>query len=359
MSPDTPDQNQQPVQPEVPSQPPVSPEPSVTPPAPEQPVQPAYAPAPAPQQAKSKKGLIIALAIGIPLLIILPIILLVVFAILPGIQSAGAANAFMADMTSGNVNAAVTASGDESAREFLTASSAKLKGNTYKLTNSEYNRSGDSYYLFALSGGDYKSARVIVGKEGAITNAVKSFVYDVKVLALKPGSAAAVEENARGENTQTTQALACLSNDDYKYMTYDKSVPSVTYDTTYDPAKYTINYTANMFFKPDTTNEDSFTSIYDDWADFANRNTDKQWVFHLEGSIYGTNPADQALAKQRAEKVKSELTNRGVPASRIVIDAPHDYSNESQESRLAQIFRRVQVVIDPTCTGAASSGVGR
>lgn len=152
-----------------------------------------------------------------------------------------------------------------------------------------------------------------------------------------------------------TSSLACLTQEDYKWMNYDKQPSSVNFDPTYDPASYTVNKTENMFFKADSTDEDSLLSVYDDWADFAKHAPDKQWKFRLEGSINGKNADSEGLANKRAERVKQQLISRGVPADRIIIDPPVIQSDASYDS----IFRRVQVVVDPTCITAPSSGTGR
>ena len=154
-------------------------------------------------------------------------------------------------------------------------------------------------------------------------------------------------------DTSAKKVLACLEQDDYKYMNYDKQPGTVTYDKTYDSSGSTLNRYDHMFFKPDSTTEDIDLSAYDDWADFATHAKDKQWKFRLNGSVYGSDAqtaASQKLANDRAERVHSQLVSRGVPETRFVIDAPHDYSNEAQENNKSQIYRSVKILIDPTCT---------
>lgn len=158
--------------------------------------------------------------------------------------------------------------------------------------------------------------------------------------------------------TSPTPTLACLAQDDYKYMSYDKQPSSVTYDLSYNPDEPTFNYVAMMFFKPDKTDEDSLTSIYDDWAEFAQKNENKEWKFRLEGTTYGADnatPEAQKLANARSAKVQAELEKRGVPSSRFIIEKPRSYIDEQQDDALAQIYRAVEVTIDPTCNTSSAS----
>lgn len=349
---------QQPIQPAMPTPVAVQPsQPSVLPPQPQAPPQPMNTTQPysaVPPKDGKKKGLIIgAIIAGVVALFGILALLAVFF--LPVMQSQALATSFLQNVTTGDIEAAVRQTNDQSSVTFITNASTKLKGQKIKISQTQYHSGQESYYLYSLSEGAYKYARVsTIVRDGK--RFVGSLAYSANELRLVPAQSAetssATPSATTQQTTQASQTSACLSNDDYKWMSYDKSLPSVTYDTTYNPSAYTNNYTADMYFKANTTTEDSFTSIYDDWADFASHNADKQWKFHLEGSIYGTDPAGQALANQRAEKVKNELIKRGVSADRIVIEAPHDYSTESQEARSAQIYRRVQIVIDPTCTGA-------
>ena len=152
--------------------------------------------------------------------------------------------------------------------------------------------------------------------------------------------------------TTTAKALACLTQDDYRYMNYNKEPDTVTFDATYDASGSTFNKYESMFFKPDSTTEDVDVSAYDDWADFATHAKDKQWKFRLSGSVFGKDAktaASQKLANDRAERVHSQLVSRGVEESRFVIDAPRSFTDEVQDNNIPQIYRSVQILIDPTC----------
>lgn len=102
-------------------------------------------------------------------------------------QSRALAQAFMNNVTEGNIDKAVEQTGDNSTKAFLTSAGAKLKGEKSKLNKQQFNSSGESYYLFDLSGGDTKYARVTTGKEDG-KRVVSSFVFSAKELSLVPGN---------------------------------------------------------------------------------------------------------------------------------------------------------------------------
>ncbi len=336
-------------QPQPPVQPP-APTPTATPPV--QPPAPSPLqsplPAPAPPKKSSKKIiLIILLVVALP---ILAVFAWFAFATISGVQSMAQSknnsNAFMSAMTTNNIDEALKYSTDtsESAKQFLMSMAPNIQG---KFSLRQESTRGESrFYLYTVEGATNNSARTELKKSNG----------KWLVEGFNTGSNLAVmgtENTATDSRAAVKTATACLSNDDYKWMNYDKSVPTITYDKTYDPAKHTDNYTSDMFFNPDTTNEKSFTSIYDDWADFAKHNTDKQWRFILEGSTYGSDAiaaSSQKLATDRAAKVKTELIKRGVPDNRIIVKEPHNYGVETQDDSKDQIYRRVEITVDPTCS---------
>lgn len=212
------------------------------------------------------------------------------------------------------------------------------------------------------SGGGGKQGLLIALGAVVAVAAIAALVVFVVLPMLKDKDTKTTPTNTTKTSTSdtaadTTSALACLEQQDYKWFSYDKQAPSPTVDKTYNANGTTYNVTGNMFFKPDSTTEDSFTTIYDDWADFAKNNENKQWKFRLEGSTFGSDSgtaSSKKLANDRTEKVKSELVKRGVSVDRIIVEAPHDYSDEEQDA-LSDIYRRVQVIIDPTCTASTTS----
>lgn len=345
-----------PITPPAPPQEPVNAEsqPSQTPPA--SPASPLSQPA---DNSKSKK-LLWAIVVGV--VVLLAVFLVYTFFFSPQALAKKAANAYMTAAAAGDADKLVeiTEADSASAKSFQESAAASLKGE-YELID-KGSKDGTWYFLYKLSGAKSNYARVTVEKQDSGAWEVTSLVYGKDKLVLIPTKSSSstktektVPEPAPTQQTQTqpsTAALACLVQDDYRYFNYNKQPSTVIFDTTYDPAKFTKNKTDEMFFKPDSTTEDSFTSIYDTWADFAKHAENKQWKFRLEGSVYGSDSASAAskqLANDRALKVKAQLVQRGVPESRFVIDPPHDYSSEVQNAT-DRIYRRVQILIDPTCS---------
>ena len=363
MDPKTP--NEQPITPAAPVAPIQTPQPL----APSQPVsaQPASAPntplatlAPTTPVAplingdmpkKSKKPVIIAIVVAAVVLLII----LAIFVILPAmslVQAKSRADGFMKDITTGNVDDAmqyIRNGGSADDKAYFVNVAKNIKGSfAYKASTS---KDAKFYALYKLTGGENISARTEFSNDGGKWY-LDSFDYDNKELDLVPTGAAKIKATSAPATSTATKMSACLTQDDYKWFNYDKKPSSVTFDSTYNPAKYTNNLKSDMFFEPDSTKETSLSSVYDNWADFGTRMTAKQWTFRLEGSTYGTDAASIAskkLASDRAEKVKAALVSRGVAASKIIIDPPHDYGNEKQLQESKQIYRSVQVIIDPTC----------
>lgn len=323
------------------------------------------------QPAKSTKKFYVILGSALTaLLIVLFVAILAWFLWLsPLAQSKRASTAFMKALTANDTEKVfeLTDTTDEAGKAFITNAAKKSEG-TFKL-KSQTMKDGAGYFLYNLSNPEGKMGRTTVKKDkGKYT--VTSYVFGSDSLALVPGVANdIVQPDDTSSSTPTPSSTAntavptaCLTQVDYKWFNYNKEPDSVTYDTTYSPGGATFNKIGQMFFNPDSTQESSLSSVYDDWADFASKNADKQWTFRLEGSTYGSDAAaasSKQLANARSEEVKRELVSRGVPESRITIDAPRDYGTETQDDSVDQIYRRVTVTIDPTCTGSTSSGSNR
>ncbi|MEI6481073.1 MAG: hypothetical protein WCO19_02090 [Candidatus Saccharibacteria bacterium] len=347
---------------------PVAPVAPVTPsqPLPSQPMPAAMAtPVPGAVTASKSKKPFIFVGIAAAIILFIALTFLIILPAMSLLQAKSRADGFMKNMTSGDVSSAlqyVKNGGDAEDKAFLTSAATSVKG-SYSFKDST-KKDGKYYARFTLSGGKNVSARTELINEAGKWY-LDGFFYSSKELALVP---AAGEEKVTTTQKAETPATAtgtpaasgaCLTQDDYKYMSYDKQPYSVTFDSTYNPAKYTFNKIDDMFFEPDSLKESSFDSVYDDWAEFGTKMAAKQWQFRLEGSTYGSDAASvtsKKLASERAEKVKAALVKRGVSASKIVIDPPHDYGNEAQDEKFNKIYRRVQLVIDPTCTQTASSG---
>lgn len=317
-------------------------------------------------ESRSQAGLIIGIITGVVVLVAVAVVAWF-FWFSPAAQAQRVSTAFMRAITDKDMDKVyeLTNATDDSSKKFLQNAADKSEGNfTLKAKTM---KGGVGYFLYDLSNKDGKQGRTTIEKQGGKYR-VSSYVLGSDRLALVPGKSSdrntqttpsTQESTTGGTQTSTAAALACLTNSDYKWFSYDKGEPSVIYDTTYDPAKFTFNATGYMFFKPDTTDEDSYTTIYDDWADFAKHNADKQWKFRLEGSTYGPDAgtaASKQLASARSQKVKAQLVSRGVPEDRIIIDPSHNYDTEGQDDNVKGIYRRVQVTIDPTCTGSSANG---
>jgi len=349
MDPNNQDQVQ--AQKEAPEAPqvPTPPQPPVEQPAPTVPVAPVAAPALTPEPKKSKKGLIIALAVGLPLLILVPIILIVLFLVLPGIQSAGFASTFMKDVTAGNIDNAVKATADESSRSFLQSASAKLKGSSYKLNESSYNSSADSYYLYTLTGGDYKYARVIVDENGG-KRVISSLVYDTQALRLKPGTSSTMTNTNTTSTTTTPATTSCFTPSDYD--------AALGYSNTIAFSE-TSPYTTNVHFLADSleydgTYQDGYIGTV---AKIVTTNPGKDYKVHIYGSVATTAASDASFANQRADKVKKALVAKGVAEANIIVDTPQNVNDMGgATSEVAKATARVVVIkFIPGCNTASST----
>lgn len=291
---------------------------------------------------KSKKGLIIGLAIGIPLLLMTVAAMLFAALALPRMQGVAFSNAFMSDITAGNIDQAVLATRDESSRTFITASSEKLKGQSYSLTDNEYNADADSYYLYKMTGGEQISARVVTTfNDGKRT--VKSLVYSATTLSLKPETtdqAAAIPSA-----TQPANAKQCFAPSDYDAaLGWDNTVSF----TTKSP------YTANIHFLPDSLNyiDSQQQSYLDTMASIVKNNPGKDYGITLYGSVATTAASDANFANQRAEKIKNALVAAGVDTKNITINPAQNVSGMggAADEVALQTARVVVIQFAPTCT---------
>ncbi len=293
--------------------------------------------------SKNKTGLIIGLIAGGLLLILLPIIVGFAIATYQGIQNRAFAQAFMQNIVSGKVDAAVEASSDEKSRTFLTTAAGKLKNNTFIQSDSRVDPKKTSYYLYSLSGGDNKWARVIVGNADG-KNQVTSFIYSTSALELIPSSKASSnnplegkEETTENESTPTSTATSgCPDAHSFAALVTD---PQAIYYN----GKY--NFTDTMFFNADSTDydfEEVTLNRYQKYKEFNNRSYAKQFTISLTGKVNSSTPATD-LAKARAEKVKSDLMSiSGISADRIIINQPVNDTGYYDNS----VFRIVGVEIN-------------
>lgn len=359
---------QPPTQDPTPSVPPTIPTPVPHPPQPpvfnQQPPLPPVAPLSTGKS--SKKGLIIG---GVVALLLAILAAVWFFVLSPMAQATKASNAFVKAAAAGDLEELykIGDADSDASKEFLKAASESVNGN-YELLE-KGSKDKKYFFLYQFSNEKGKKGRTTVEKtdNGWV---VTGFVFGSDNTALIPGekqgeSTDSAEDDSDSQAAAPTPAattLACLIQDDYKWMNYNKEPDSVEYNTKLaGPTDFPANKSATMFFEPDSIEETSFSSIYDDWAEFAAKNVGKQWKFRLEGSTKGDDAntaldSSRKLANDRANEVKRELMSRGVAESRIVVDPPHDYSDEiSQDDFNAEIFRRVSITIDPTCTSEATT----
>lgn len=291
----------------------------------------------------------------------------------PAAQAQKASAEFMSAATSGDLDTLykVSEAEDEDMKSFLKSISDSIKGSGYALLD-KTSRDGKWYFLYEVKGAERSRARTIVEKKDGSWE-VTSIVVGDEGLRLVPQESSASEDT--GAETDTAQksagdsasALKCLALEDYRWMNYDKSVPSVDYTVASDG--FVSEKEDSMFFKPDSIEETSFASTYDDWAEFATKNLDKSWTFELRGTTNdkGNNTlaldGSVSLATERANEVKRELVSRGVPENRIVIgDIINNQDEYLDGSYQAEIFRRVSLTIKNPCPGQGlqpGSAVGR
>ncbi|MBL8122079.1 hypothetical protein JNM87_05005 [Candidatus Saccharibacteria bacterium] len=329
-------QTQQPYQPQ-----PVLPQPGVPAAAPAQ----AYAAQPPVQQAtypadvakpksKVKMTLIIVSAVVGTLLVGFIAILILA---LPQIQTIGAANMFMENITTGNAAAAKAQTDDASADSFIDSAVAKLKGAKPVSKDKRYDAKGESLFLFTLEGKEpYKYARVGVTTQQK-KRLITSFVYDSKPLTMSPttsksATGAADDSASSTADTPTTSSSSCLGANDFLAINSIPNKPNS--DGLY-------NWYDNVFFMADSTDYE-YASLMDEWYTkyraFYQQNKSKQFTIEITGSVNSATPAT-ALASSRAEKIKSELVAKsGVDASRFRINPPENsVLNDERVARNVQV----------------------
>jgi hypothetical protein len=312
-----------------------------------------------PSPKKSKRNLIIAIAsvIGVSIVVLITILMLVVY---PPFQSRTLAKSFMKNITSDKIDKAAALTDEPSENtDFLTAIAKYINGDSYALKEEEYNGNGESYYLFSLSGGDKKAARVTIEKSSS-KQYVKTFVTSTNSsLSLKPGSKA---DDTSSDKTDTTDATdttsgssetpssTCFAPSDYKAaIGYETSLVSPT-----SPYTTNVHFAADSLSYVDSTGDSTIESF----ADIAVNNPGKDYSVTLQGSVATTSQADLTFANQRADKIKSDLVAHGMNANKIKIEAPSNVSDmgESTDNATAKETARVVVMeFYPACSTSTSS----
>lgn len=278
--------------------------------------------------------------------------LLIVFALLilrawPAIQQQMLARNFMNDITSGKLDSAVSRTGDPTSKPYLTTAAAKLKGETPTYKSSKYYSGSESYYLFDLSGGTYKSARVSISKDNGKL-VVMSFVYDTQQLKLVPSSGSSATNNSpttatptetTATNTAATTQNKCLAAADFTALS---SYPV-------DPeSDGTYVWRDSVFFNADAATyayPDIMPDSYAKYKAFYTQESAKDFTVQLTGEVNST-ASDATLATARTAKVQADLENlAGIPASRIVINAPTNYGTSLGAGDTGSQNRNVDIKI--------------
>ncbi len=265
------------------------------------------------------------------------------------------ANRFMSAATSGNSEELInlTQDQDEYVKKFLTSASEQLKG-TYKLTDKKQEAS-QWYFLYELVDAPNAYARLVIDVSNGekISSLVYTGKYEIKPELIP--SDFPKESPTLGVASAEYNNFICLEQKDYASANDDEQEDFIVWDTTYEPLSTVANKSSVIFFKADTTNEESVPNAYDDIARFAKANAEKQWSIRIR-TVYNAPTAqtvrglaDYMTAKMRAVKAKNQLANRGVQIPRIIVEEPTSsdlgYSEENES-----VFRKVEMVIDPTCT---------
>lgn len=266
----------------------------------------------------------------------------------PAASAKRAATSFMEATTGGNLEKLFRDRNidDELSKEFVLDISGSLLGD-YELLD-QTSTATKWHFLYALIDSEAEYARITVEKQKSGWQ-VSSVTLSRDELSLKPNY----------ENTNQTAVssaeLTCLSQQDYSFMTFDQSVPTIDY-VTIDEYGFFAERTDSVIFKPDTTEETILGSYYDRWAEFSAGNPDKAWYLEVSGVTFGAGGNSSAdfisakLASDRVNEVKRELASRGIHSDRIKdgdsINIQAQYSNEGIES---EIFRKVNVTIKNPC----------
>lgn len=308
-------------------------------PVPQYPAQPATTP------KKHKKGLIIGIVIGA---VVVVLAILVIIA-LPAIQRQALASNFIDDVTAGKIESAVTRTGDATSKTYLTTAATKLKGETAKFTDSKYNPDSESYYLFDLSGGTYKSARVSVTKEkGKLV--VASFVYDTQQLKLVPSSS---KTTSNSSNTSTKTEATTTTTTPTSTATQNKCLVAADFISLssypLDPEPNgTYVWRDSVFFNADAATyayADIMPDKYTKYKTFYGQESAKDFTIQITGQVNST-ASDATLATARATKVQTDLENlAGIPASRIVVNTPSNYGTSLGSGDTGSQNRNVDIKI--------------
>ncbi len=285
---------------------------------------------------KSHKGLIIGLIIGAICIVIIPVVVFFLFVVLNAIQISSTSSSFMAAMTAGDVDKALShTDGSPETKRFLQSMTPGMKATSFDKVDST-NKSGKHYFLYTLQGANNKMARTALEK-GDKGWKVTELVTGNNVALV---GASSDQSNATTSTEPVAQSSGgkCLVQSDFDNWysnLYHKGGKTATESGLHfeDP---NTPYTANVHFEPDSLDTSSdITGAVQGVADLANDPAvkGKLYTVKLSGGV-ATSQSDKDFAIQRAEVVKSELVAKGVPSDNIVIDSTMsatDYENSPNE----------------------------
>jgi outer membrane protein OmpA-like peptidoglycan-associated protein len=264
---------------------------------------------------------------------------------------------FMDAASSGNADELVniTQEQDTYVKQFLTSASVQLKG-SYKLL--EKKQDGTTwYFLYEIKDAPSAYARLII--DASSTEKITSLVFLEASLDEKP--ALVPTDFPKTDPTNPLPApteftsLACLEQKDYAFANTPQEEDFIKWSDTYEPLSTTANKASIIFFDADTAKEESVMNAYDNLSRFNAAMGEKQWTIRIRTTYNAVTAqtirglSDYTLAKQRAQRAKNQLLSNSIQEARILVEEPTGsdlgYSDENES-----VFRKVEMVIDPTCS---------
>ncbi len=323
------------------------------------PMSPATTPLPPPSHSVSPVLAIILAAVALMILIIGGVWAFLYANDVPKRTS----NQFMKYVTAGDADKAIglTAATTDEQRAGIRAAVRADQG-TSKLVD-KAKQDDKSYFLYDLTGADHKHARTTIQKVGG-TWKVVAYVSSVSELQLIPGNSTSTSTSPSTTTPSTTQQTACLAAQDFDSINKQINGPSARLGGL-DFTKSNNPYYNNVHFKADSLEFADPVSlqqgILSAFGAFGKQFSAKTYAIHLKGSVGTTKQSDLEFANQRAQKMKDALVAQGVPAAKIVIDAPGSVGDFSSGNNATdnQTARVVVIKIDATCSGATNTGGNR
>lgn len=152
------------------------------------------------------------------------------------------------------------------------------------------------------------------------------------------------------ETPKVTESAACLTRQDYiDFMGEDVD------DTLYKAIQEN-NYTGNVHFKADSVEyeDDMQITFIEEWGKFVKDHPTLKYKILLDGHVNADtgSTADKQLAKNRAEKVMTDMIKNGVPADKISINP--DYVTDSSDT--GSLSRAVVFTLVNLCTSKFPNG---